>query len=87
MLEIIQSEMERDLVGIWHLGKLVNLRLKCILRKAGNRSGIEQVGQTKGKVACVSHSRKEKAADGGLTTSSERDSKTGRELLQTNLEK
>lgn len=45
LLEIIQSETERDLGGIWHLGKLVNLRLKCIPRKAGNISGGEQVGQ------------------------------------------
>lgn len=89
LLEKIQSEMKGDRVGIWHLGKLVNLRLtkECIPWKAENISGVEQVGQTKEKIACVSYSSKEKAADGGLKTSSERDSKTGRELIQTNLEK
>lgn len=46
------------------------------------------VGRTdKGKIACVSYSRKERAADGGLTTASKRDSETGRELIQANLEK
>lgn len=38
-----------------------------------------------GKDACVSHSRKEKATDGGPMSASEKDRKTGRELVLTNL--
>lgn len=84
LLTVIQSEMEGNLVGIWHLGKSENLRVTGIPRKAGNRSGVERVGRTDRRRRKHAFLRKERATDREPMSASERDRKTGRELMLTN---